>query len=370
MMTNDRARLERRLARTALALAIMAAGCGNDGDAGDASPTVVVGVPASGASGASSTTTAVVSFPLTVDSCGRKVTIAKRPTRVAAQLRNEVETLLFLGLADSIVAWAGPGTPNRTPALTAEYAKLGESGRFPLSKEVLVGARAELLLSNFAFQGTTPADLAPLGISMLQPTAYCGEPGAVGGGTAGAGAPRKPDGKPAVVDAILGDVQTLGQIFGVEARARTLADQQRARLDAVATAVKGKDRPTVAPVFFMAGLDGAPRVEGRLGIPQAMIDIAGGTNVFEKLDQSFIDISPEAFLEARPEVILVIESGTSPPLDAVRSMMRTNPKYSQIPAVVNDRFVTISAEEYMPGLRFADAVERLAAALHPRSVGR
>jgi iron complex transport system substrate-binding protein len=370
---NHRVRRGCRRIVTILVVAVAATACGTGDGEVATSPRSSSTVDAPGASGtplASSATTTTVSFPLTVESCGRKVTIAKRPTRVAAQLRNEMETLLYLGLADKIAAWAGPGAPNRTPVLAAEYAKLPDAGRFPLSKEVLVGAGVELLLSNFAFQGTTPADLEPLGIAMLQPTAYCGEPGAVGGGTAGAGTPKQPDGKPAVVEAILGDVRRLGRIFGVEERAATLVEQQKARLDTVAVAVRGKVRPTVVPVFFMAGLDGAPRVEGRLGIPQAMIDIAGGTNVFERLDQSFVDVSPEALLEARPEVILVIESGVAPPLDAVRTMMKSSPKYAQIPAVVNDRFVSISAEEYMPGLRFADGVERIAAVLHPGAVGR
>lgn len=359
----------RRRAAAVLAVGLLAAACGDDGARATTPAPITPAAPAVTAP-SSTTSTPVATFPLTIESCGRKVTIAQRPSRVAAQLRNEVETLLFLGLADRIVAWAGPGTAVRTPALAAEYPKLREAGRFPLSKEVLVGAGTELLLSNFAFPGTTPADLEPLGIAMLQPTAYCGEPGAVGGGTAGAGAPKGADGKPAVLDAILGDVRTLGRIFGVETRAEEVVAQQRARADAVAAAVKGRARPSVAPVFFMNGLDGAPRVEGRLGIPQAMIDIAGGTNAFASLDQSFVDISPEAFLQARPDVILVIESGTSPPLDSVRAMMRANPRYAQLPAVVNDRFVSISAEEYMPGLRFADAVERIAAALHPGSVTR
>jgi iron complex transport system substrate-binding protein len=358
---------------TIAALAVLAIGCGDDATNSASSsattPTASVAstTPPSTSTAPVATTAAPATFPLTIENCGRKVTLPKRPTKVAAQLRNEVETLLFLGLGDRIVAWAGPGAPNRTPALTAEYAKLPEAGRFPLPKEILVGAGTELLLSNFAFQGTTPADLDPLGIAMLQPTAYCGAPGAVGGGSAGVGAPKGPDGKPAIVDAIVGDVRTLGKIFGVEARAETLVAEQRSRLDRVARAVAGKQRPAVAPVFFMNGLDGAPRVEGRLGIPQAMIDAAGGRNVFETLNQSFVDLSPEAFLAAQPDVILVIESGPSPTLDATRQMMQANPTYSQLPAVRNGRFVSISAEEYMPGLRFADAVDRIAAILHPET---
>ncbi|MFC5993235.1 ABC transporter substrate-binding protein [Pseudonocardia hispaniensis] len=344
----------RALLVTAAATTVVVAACGGAANR-DGAP------PPAGVAGSAS-------FPMTIENCGREVTLQQRPAAVAAQLRNEMETMVFLGLADKVVAWAGPGEPVRHPDLVEGYQALPPAGTFPLGKEILVASGTELLLSNFAFEGTTPADLAPLGIQMLRPSAYCSGTGEAGGPAAGAAVPLGADGKPAIVDAIAEDVEVLGRIFGVEQRAADLVADQRARLAAVTAAVAGRERPRVAAVFFMNGYDGPPRVEGRLGLPQAMIDIAGGENVFEDLGQSFGDVGSEVLIDARPEIIVVVENGPTK-LDDIRRMMRDHSGYRDIPAVREDRFVPIVAEEYMPGLRFADATERIAKALHPGAFG-
>src|SRR5690606_5978849 len=115
----------------------------------------------------------------------------------------------------------------------------------------LVAEGTELLLTNFAFEGTGPDDLAPLGIEMLQPTAYCAGTGGGGSAAAGSGAPTDAEGKPEIVQSILDDVELLGAIFGVQERATELIEEQQAELDEIAEAVAGLDRPTVGAVFFM-----------------------------------------------------------------------------------------------------------------------
>lgn len=45
--------------------------------------------------------------------------------------------------------------------------------------------------------------------------------------------------------------------------------------------------------------------------------------------------------------------------------MRSNPAFKNIPAVVNDRFVTLEYVEATPGPRNIEAIKRLAAAFFP-----
>lgn len=301
-------------------------------------------------------------YPLTIENCGREVVITKKPTRVSAQPSNQVETLAFLGLSDRVVGWWGIAEPTPHPELDAAYEALPEASASALSKEALVGSGTELLLSNFAFEGASIEDLDSIGIPMLQPTVYCSTEGAVGT-RAGSAVSTDEDGKPRIVDALFDDVATLGRVFDASEEAEGLISAQRERLDAVATSVEGKPAPRVAAVFFMSGFDGPVRVEGKLGIPQAMVDIAGGDNVFSDLDQSFVDVSAETLVDAAPEHLIIIETGPNN-LDAIRTMMRESDVYRSIPAVQQDRFTAISMEEYWPGLRFADAVERIAADIH------
>ena len=155
------------------------------------------------------------------------------------------------------------------------------------------------------------------------------------------------------------DLLNLGIIFDIQARAETLVASYREDLAAFKAELPELKSP-VRAFIYDSGTD-APFTAGRYAMPTALIEYAGGRNVFDDLDKSWATVNWEAVVERAPDLVVIVDYGE---ITAEQKMefMRNNSAFKDVPAVKNNRFVVLEYAEATPGPRNIEAAKRLAAA--------
>jgi iron complex transport system substrate-binding protein len=147
----------------------------------------------------------------------------------------------------------------------------------------------------------------------------------------------------------------LGRIVGEEARARALAAASEARIEALRARYDAAPR---VDVFYQIWNAPLYTVGGRHLISQA-IALCGGVNAFAAEALPAPQVSVEAVLAARPQVIVAGTDGGRRPawLDDWR-------RWKSLPAVARGQLHTVDADLlHRAGPRFVDGVEALCVAI-------
>lgn len=294
-------------------------------------------------------TAGIASAQTTVQSCDRMVTFDATPQRAVSNDVNLTEMMLVLGLTDRMVGYTGISGWNKLdPDMRAGVEELPElSEKYP-SKEVLIGADADFYFAGWNYGmrvggEVTPETLAPFGIQVYELTESCA---------------HIMEEDRASLEDMYADLLNLGRIFGVEDRAEALVEGYRAEMAAITGAWEMGAPPRV---FVYDSGEDAPFTAGRYAMPTALIEAAGGTNVMDSFEKSWGTVTWEAVVEADPEVIVIVNYGDVT-AEQKRAFMMSNPAFADLPAVRNDRFVTLEYVEATPGPRNIKAIEALAAA--------
>ncbi|MGE6785654.1 ABC transporter substrate-binding protein [Ensifer adhaerens] len=295
--------------------------------------------------------TPALAYPVTVKSCNREVTFDAAPKRAIANDVNLVEMMLALRLQDRMVGYTGvSGWKTLDEKLREGVKELPElSEKYP-TKEVLLNADADFFFAGWNYGmkvggEVTPETLAPFKINVYELTESCIH----------VMAKAKPD-----MDDMFVDLLNLGRIFGVEDRAQALVDGYRAQLAEI-TKTSAQDKPT--RVFVYDSGEEKPFTSGRFGIPTAMIGAAGGVNIMDDVEKSWVEVSWEPVIERNPEVVVIVNYGEVKAEDKI-AFMKDNPAFKNVDAVRNDRFVVLDYVEATPGPRNIDAIARLAKSFH------
>lgn len=299
------------------------------------------------------TTASVLAFPVTVESCNRQVTFEAPPTRAVSNDMNLTEMMLALGLADSMAGYTG----------VSEWVKLDErlresTGALPElspdypTKEVLLGADADFYFAGWNYGmrvggEVTPDTLAAFGIKVYELTESCIH------------IMEKPK---ASMEDMYNDLLNLGRIFGVEERAEALiADYRQELADFIASLPTAQTAPKV---FVYDSGEAKPFTAGRYAIPTALIEAAGGINIMDDVESSWLEVGWEPVIARNPDVVVIVNYGQVTAEEKI-TFMRENAAFKDIPAVVNDSFVVLDYVEATPGPRNIEAIKRLAAAFLP-----
>jgi iron complex transport system substrate-binding protein len=292
--------------------------------------------------------TPALAFPVTVQSCNRAVTFAAPPARAIANDVNLIEMMLALGLRDRMVGYTGvSGWKTLDAELRTGIAELPELSALYPTREVLVAAEPDFFFAGWNYGMTvggevTPETLEPFGISTYELTESCIHVG--------------PKAKASMQD-MYADILNLGTIFGVADRAEALVDGWRLRLDAVTA---GVDRTAPPRVFVYDSGEETPFTAGAYGMPTALIEAAGGSNIMDDLQKSWATVAWEPVVERNPEVIVIVNYGEVT-ADQKIAFLEGNPAFAGIDAVRNDRYVVLDYVEATPGPRNIRAVEKLVA---------
>lgn len=289
-------------------------------------------------------------YPLTIHSCNREVTFNEAPKHAVSHDINMTQMMLALGLKSRMAGYSGvSGWKSVTPEMQSLLDGLPElAAKYP-SVETLLNANVDFFFAGWDYGmrvggDLTPQTLQPLGINVYELTESC------------AFVMKRPA---ATLDDTYNDLRNLGKIFDVQDRANALiADMQNQ------VAKIRKDLPADKPRVFLydSGEDRA-MTSGRLGMPQALIDAAGGRNILDDVDASWTRVNWETVVERNPQVIVIVDYSEITAEQKIEFLLK-NPALQSVDAIKNQRFIVIPYVQATPGIDNVLAVETLAKGFH------
>jgi len=190
----------------------------------------------------------------------------------------------------------------------------------------------------------TPQTLQPLGINVYELSESC------------AFVMKRP---PASLEDTYNDLRNLGKIFDVQDRANAVVANMQAQVADIRKALPA-EKPRV--FLYDSGEDRA-MTSGRLGMPQALIDAAGGRNVLEDVDASWTRVNWESVVERNPQVIVIVDYSEVTAEQKIQFLL-DNKALQSVDAIKHQRFIVIPYVQATPGIDNALAVATLAKGFH------
>ncbi|WP_422776964.1 ABC transporter substrate-binding protein [Pseudomonas mediterranea] len=291
-------------------------------------------------------------YPLTIQSCNRQVVFNEAPRHAVSHDINMTQMMLALGLKSRMVGYSGiSGWKSVTPEMAKILDGLPElAAKYP-SVETLLNANVDFFFAGWDYGmrvggDLTPQTLQPLGIPVYELTESC------------AFVMKRPA---ASLEDTYNDLRNLGKIFDVQDRADALIATMQAQVAEVR-----KDLPANRPRVFLydSGEDRA-MTSGRLGMPQALIDAAGGRNILDDVETSWTRVNWENVVERNPEVIVIVDYGEVS-AEQKQQFLLGNPALQSVDAIRHRRFIVIPYVQATPGIDNVLAVQTLAQGFHRR----
>ncbi|MFY0729111.1 ABC transporter substrate-binding protein [Pseudomonas sp. NFX15] len=289
-------------------------------------------------------------YPLTIKSCNRDVTFKQAPRHALSHDINMTQMMLALGLKPRMVGYSGiSGWKAVTPQMQVILEGLPElAAKYP-SVETLLDANVDFLFAGWDYGmrvggDLTPQTLQPLGINVYELTESC------------AFVMKRP---PASLDDTYNDLRNLGKIFDVQDRANALIAAMQAQVASIQKNLS-VDKPRV--FLYDSGEDRA-MTSGRLGMPQALIDAAGGRNILEDVDASWTRVNWETVVERNPQVIVIVDYSEITAEQKIQFLL-DNKALQSVDAIKHRRFIVIPYVQATPGIDNVLAVATLAKGFH------
>ncbi|MDI1328750.1 ABC transporter substrate-binding protein [Pseudomonas sp.] len=289
-------------------------------------------------------------YPLTIQSCNREVTFTQAPKHAVSHDINMTQMMLALGLKPRMAGYSGvSGWKSVTPEMQTILDGLPElAAKYP-SVETLLNANVDFFFAGWDYGmrvggDLTPQTLQPLGINVYELTESC------------AFVMKRP---PASLEDTYNDLRNLGKIFDVQGRANALIAQMQAQVAEVRKGLPA-DKPRV--FLYDSGEDRA-MTSGRLGMPQALIDAAGGRNILDDVEASWTRVNWEDVVERNPQVIVIVDYGEVT-AEQKEHFLLSNKALQSVDAIKNQRFIVIPYVQATPGIDNVLAVETLAKGFH------
>lgn len=323
-------------------------------------PVLIAGILALGACSSSTgddgDSAAKDGYPLTIDNCGREVTVDAPPSRAVSLNQGSTEILLSLGLADRMVGtatWTDPVREN----LEADNEKIERLADNAPSYERVLDAEPDIVTASFLStlgEGgvTTPDELEKLGVPSYLSPAECGKTD--GGSEDGA---RE---EPLEIDAVYQEVTDLATIFDVQQAGEDYVADLTDRMEAAED--QAPDEP-VSVMFWFANSE-SPYMAGCCGAPGIISRTLGLENVFDDSTDEWPQVGWESVASRNPDVIvlgdLTRKSQTAETAEAKIEFLTTNPVTREMDAVKNKRFISLTGAAMNPSIRTVDGVEQVA----------
>ncbi len=306
----------------------------------------------SSAAAASSPTAAGAVAPVTVEVCGQPVAFARVPQRAVTYDVGITEMFLYLGLGERLVGTAGiPADKEIDPAFRAQLERAPVLSRKGINIEAVVDAKADFVFAGWSYGfrpgEVTPELLAGYGIASYVLTESCIR---VGHRTR------------VSMDDTLADLRNVARIFRVEDEVEPRIQQLEHSLRDLEQRTKEvKQRPRV---FVYDSGEDIPTTSGRYGMPEAIIEAAGGRNIFDDIASNWPKGNWEDVVQRNPEWIVIVDYGV-PNAQGKIDFLRRKPELSQVEAIRQQRFFVLTYAEATPGPRNMARAHALASAMHP-----
>jgi len=266
-----------------------------------------------------------------VDDAGRKLYIAKVPTRVVSLAPSITEMLFALGLDEQIV---GVTDFCNYPAAALAKPKIGYARP---NLESLLALRPDLIVAPQEFlRADTLAKLEQLKIPVFLLEAKS-------------------------VENIFAQIQSLGKIFNRVPMSDEITRTMRDRMAEVMKRITSSEKKRVLYV-----LNSHPLITvGPGSYIHQMIGLAGGINIAADSSSPYPRLNLETVLKEDPEVLIFpVGSAESIPKNEQDEWNR----WSNLSAVRNRHLRSVSSDELnRPGPRVVEGLEHLARAIHPEA---
>jgi len=266
-----------------------------------------------------------------VDDLGRKIYLAKAPSRIASLAPSVTEILFAIGVSDRIVGVTQfcdyPPEAQAKPKIGASQSNI----------ESLLALNPDLVIAPQAFIRPDVLDK----LDHLKITVYILEA--------------------KTIEDILAHIQTLGRMLERSVAADELAASMRRRITDVKTRTRALTRPRLLYV-----LNSDPLVTvGPGSFIHQLIELAGGTNVGAATQTPYPHLSLEEAIRQDPEII-VFPVGTTEGIPETEQQRWQ--RWSTMSAVKQGRFYRISSVLLdRPGPRIVEGLEALARGIHPEA---
>lgn len=271
----------------------------------------------------------------------KEITVTKAPKRAVTLAQFMTETLLALGLEDRMI---GTALLNEEilPEYREAYSKIPElqmGEGHSISKESFIATDPDFVTGweqSITEEATGSLDeLEERGIVPF-----------ISSGLA-------PD---ATIESVYSDFILLGNIFEVPERAKSIVDKMKKEVATITEKTKNiKSKPRV--LIYDSG-EGEAFVGGS-GLPNDLISLAGGDNIFKDLGQDYTTVSFESIAEKNPEIIVVTEYYSGITGDEKIKFLKNHPGLKDIDAIKNDRIYKIGLIDLAPGIRNSKSIEKL-----------
>ena len=285
--------------------------------------------------------------PVTIENCGVTITYDQPPQRAVAMAQHATEVMLTLGLQDHMVGTAYLEDPI-LPDLADAYAKIPVlSDTYP-SREVFLAAEPDFVYGGWvsAFNDEVAGSresLMELNIGSYLAHANCLE-------------------AKATVEDVFADFLNIGKIFGISDRAEAYVAEKRERLAEINAKTQPAD-PKVKVFVFDSG-DEAPYTAAGTGIVNALLEAAGGVNIFADVGGGFATVNWETVIERDPDIIVLHHATWSTAEEKIEYLKDTE-VLAALRAVQEERFVIVPFTATQPGPRSIDVIETLFQGFYP-----
>lgn len=292
-------------------------------------------------------------YPVTVDNCGSPLTIEKRPSGAVVHDINMTEMAFALGLQKEMVGVTGiTGWYKMSSSFEERLGDIPElAPKYP-SLETLIAADADFFFAGWNYGmkvggEVTPQTLKPYGIDTLVLSESCIH--------------TQDQKEGATMDLLYGDMKKLGVIFDKQPEAEALVKSWKERVEKVAEKQKASGKPSPKVFLFDSGED-KPFTAGKYGMPNAMIEAAGGQNITGNMEASWARTSWENVARENPDVIILLDYQSASGADSLQRFLEAHPLMKYTNAVTSGRYVKLRYEQLTPGPDNIDAIEKLAEA--------
>ncbi len=312
-------------------------------------------------SGTAEKNTAASAYPLTIENCGRTITIDAPPQRAVSLNQGSTEILLSLGLADRMVGtatWTDPVREN----LADENAKVPRLADNKPSFEVVLDTEPDFVSASFG--GTLgpggvaePVQFEQLGVpAYLSPTDCDGKED----NSVNADGNRT---EPLTMESVYKEIRELATIFDVRERGEEFVAELERRYEDASGQVNANG---VSLAYWFADID-TPYVAGCCGSSGIITDAVGAKNVFDDTTNEWPQVSWESILDRDPTALVLADlsrrSITGDALDSKIQFLESNPVTKRLTAVQNRRYIVVNGADMNPSIRTIDGIEKVAAGL-------
>lgn len=161
------------------------------------------------------------------------------------------------------------------------------------------------------------------------------------------------------VEGMYRSIRQLGQIFGKEEAAEKMVAEFTSYYDSYAT--KHADQKG-CKVLILMGLPGSYVVATEKSYVGSLVKMAGGQNVYAGETADFVNITPEAMLKKKPDIILrTAHALPDQVMEMFADEFKTNSVWKHFDAVKKDKVYDLSYQKFgmSANFEYQDAVEEL-----------